>query len=191
MVKLKDLIPLQKNVSIDLDNCTILQHEKDTDKNIARYVLEKDGRYYYREDNGTQTNFCHEIIVDWVPFPSYTVYAYTPDDLHIYQIESGRASLVFSYLPLDLKCITPGMRCSYDGHTLEYVDSSHLKFDGRILPVENSTEYTYQILKTKLRGIDGAKGIFRFFENIAEEGKHTVPLWFCRWKRVFEFYQNR
>lgn len=191
MVKLKDLLSLQKDIVLDLNACTVLQQETDLDKGVIRYVLQKDEQYYYGQDFGDHRIISQEIVVDWTPFPHRVIYAYTPDAHHIYQVETGLDSLVFSYCPLALSDIEPGMQCSYDGHTLEYVNSSHLKFDGRILPVENSTEFTYQILKTKLRGIDGAKGIFRFFDSIAEEGKHTVPFWYCRWNRIFEFYQNK
>ena len=156
-----------------------------------QYILEKDGRFFYREDHEGELVCCYEIVVDWRPFGGkYTVYAFTPDDLHVYQVETGRKRIGnFNILQMDLDLIQPGMSCTYNGSILEYIDESHVSFDGRKVSVEADTEYTYKIQKGKIKARNGARGLYRFFDLVAEEGKYKAcPFWCPVWWKFFELY---
>lgn len=190
MVELEKLKTLEKNPLLDLQECRIIQQDT-TDNGHTLYVLEKDGRYFYREEHNDKLLFCNEMVVDWLPFGGmYTVYAFTPDDLHVYQVETGRERLGhFTIQKLNPALIQPGMKCSYYGNTLEYIDENHLSFDGHIVRVDPDPEFTYKALETKIRATDGAKGLFRFLEQVAEEGKYCrCPFWCTAWWKFFEKY---
>ena len=53
----------------------------------------------------------------------------------------------------------------------EIVAEDAISFDGRTLPVVSDSGYTFKLLKTKIRAEDGARGLFRFLDEIAERGK--------------------
>ena len=193
MDNLEKLKTWEKNPVLDLSECRIIQQDI-IDSGHTKYVLEKDGRFFYREEHDSDVLFCYEMSVDWQPFGGkYTVYAFTPDDLHVYQVETGRQNIGrFNILQLGLEQIKPGMKCSYHGNTLEYINESHLSFDGNIVRVEADPEFTYRALKTKILAAHGAKGMYQFMEQVAEESKFCpVPFWCTVWWKFFEKYATK
>lgn len=180
---------LEKHTELDLSKCTIIQQDTSEPGN-TKYILERNGRYFYREETAGSVIRCCEIAVDWKPFGKYTVFAFTPDDLHVYQLEAGRERIGnFTILQIDPDLIRPGMHCTYHGNKLEYIDNNHVSFDGSPVLVENDAEFTYKALARKIKAMGGAKGLYRFLEQVAEESKHKdCPFWCTAWWQFFERY---
>lgn len=59
------------------------------------------------------------------------------------------------------------------GHTVA-LDGDHLVVDGKRIPVTEDREWAWKIMKTKIRAIGGAKGLFIELENSAEERKNGI-----------------
>ena len=90
---------------------------------------------------------------------------------------------------MEEKQITENMICNYDGMTVEYVNENELKFNGKSVAIVKDSAYTYSMLKTKIKAAGGAKGLFIFLENIAEEGKQTkYPFWSTVWSKMHKLY---
>ena len=190
MIKLEQLISAEKNAVLDLASCTIVSEEITND--FSKFILEKDGKYYFREEQEGKQISCFEIIPSWKPFPHVTVFAFTPDNLHTYEVESGRKSFgYFEVRQLGNDQIFPGMTCTYRNDTLEYEDESHVKFNGKSILIKPDSGYTYRGLKKSIRARDGAKGFFRFMENIAEQSKQNPYPVFCfAWEALFKKYAS-
>ena len=130
---------------------------------------------------------CFEIALSWVPFEEVYIFNYTPDDLHIYEIDS-RSPSKFEAKHLKENQITENMACCYNGMTVEYVNENELKFNGKPIVIVNDSNWVHKLLKTKIRANGGAKGLYIFLENIAEEGKIKYPFWKKSWEHIQEFY---
>ena len=89
MVKLEQLMTLDKSSVVDIRYCNIVSDATDEDKNRRRRILEQDGCYYFQEMIGGEVTRCCEIAVDWKPANGRTQFAFTPDDRHVYYLRKG------------------------------------------------------------------------------------------------------
>lgn len=183
MVKLEELKKLEKRASVELRYCEIVADTTDEAENERTRVLKDGDRYFYHKMRGGEIVECFELALSWKPFDGVLVFAYTPDDRHEYQIDVRRGDgSVFrigspDVVPLGSDVVELGDRCEYGGHTVEIVTEDAIKFDGRTLPVVSDSEYTYKLQNRQIRAQGGARGLFRFLDGIAEEGKlRRLPL---------------
>ena len=181
MVELEKLITLEKNpADVDIRYCEIIADVMDEEKNERARILREGAefpRYYYHKMRCGEVVDCFEIALSWKPLGKIYVFAYTPDNRHEYEIDVRRGEDgVFrigkpSVIPISTNVIEIGDRCEFRGHTVEIVAEDAINFDGRTLPVVSDSGYTFKLLKTKIRAKDGARGLFRFLDEIAERGK--------------------
>lgn len=195
MVKLEELKKLGKQSSVEIPYCEIVADVTDEEANERRRVLKNGERYFFHKMRGGEVVECFEIVLSWKPFPDVLIFAYTPDNRHEYQIDVRKgndgAFRIHSpdVIPLSTSVIEIGDRCEYGGHTVEIIAEDAIKFDGRTLPVVSDSEYTYKLLKTKIRAQNGARGLFRFLDEIAERGKmEKYPLFHQAYETFAEKY---
>lgn len=190
MIKLEKLIPLEKAPVVDISQCNILENWYDEDKYIRTRILQKDGRYFLHKEKTNGETSCVEVAVDWRIRADRILFAWTPDDRHIYRVESGGVRPLYDILSLELSQIQPGDTCSYKGMTVTYVDKDHLRLNNVLVSVVADSEYTYALRKKWIRAINGAAGLFRFLENIAETyAIKEFPLFECDYRKIFSYYQ--
>lgn len=186
MVKLSDLIQLEKKVDIDIGKA----HWQDTDVELGRIrtVVELDGRYYLRELTDGEITAFFEVAVDWRINAQKTQFAFTPDDRHIYYFCTGQ-KIRYSVRCLDYDQVKPGDTCTYNGMTAEFVHDGKIRLNGKDIPVQTDPNYTYSLLKKKIKAIGGARGLFIFLDRIAEEATTgTLPLFEAVWKKIADHY---
>lgn len=187
MLKLSDLIQLEKKADIDIGKA----HWQDTDVNgdQVRTVVEIDGRYYLREITGGARTACFEVGVDWKISPQKTQFAFTPDDRHIYYFRTGE-KIRYSVRCLDYDQVETGDTCTYNGMTAEFVHDGKIRLNGKDIPVQTDPHYTYNLQKKKIKAIGGARGLFIFLDRIAEEAAAgTLPLFEVVWKKIADKYE--
>lgn len=189
MTRMEELINLEKSSMVDVIYCDFIADVENTEENIRTRILKsrENGKYYYHQMQHGNVIKCFEIALSWVPFENVYVFNYTPDDLHKYEIDSRNPEKL-DVKHLEEKQITENMSCNYDGMTVEYVNEIELKFNGKSVKIVKDDAYTYKMLKTKIRAAGGAKGLYIFLENIAEEGKNKYPLWGTVWRKMHKLY---
>lgn len=189
MTRMEELINLEKNSTVEVMYCDYIADVENVAENIRTRILKSrvNGKYYYHQMQHGNVINCFEIALSWVPFENVYVFNYTPDNLHKYEIDSRNPENLIAK-PLEEKQITENMSCTYKGMTVEYVKEDELKFNGKSVKIIKDDAYTYSMLKTKIKAAGGAKGLFIFLENIAEEGKNKYPFWRSVWKKAHELY---
>lgn len=171
MKKLAELLELEKKSNVEIAYCNYIADYDNEKENIRTRILYDDhsGKYYYHQMQHGNVIKCFEIALDWKPFGEIYIFNFTPDDLHIYEIDS-RMPEKMEIKKLEENLIQPGMKCEYDGMTVEFESENSLKFNGKSIPVEPDGNYVFKLLKTKIRAEGGAKELYRFLENIAANG---------------------
>lgn len=189
MKKLEELIPLEKQSTVDLHYCNILFDEQDEIENTRARIVEQDGRLFYHEMQDGETVRCFEVAESWRPFPDVVVYCYTPDDKHIHEIDS-RFLFAHDALRMDEDLVEAGMTCRYKGHVAEFMDDEHISMDGAALPcIERSSEFVYKLMKRKILAMDGARGLYCFLDQIAERSNMgELPVLSGAWDALLEKY---
>lgn len=170
MVKLEKLVTLEKQSSVEIRYCEIVADATDERRNERARMLKDGERYFFHKMRNGEVVECFEIAVDWKPWEDTIIFAYTPDDQHFYQIDSRVPLAVPNVTALRDWEVQAGDRCQYDGHTVELADGA-IVFDGRKIRVDDTSGYTYKLLKTKILANGGAAGLFCFLDKIAEEYK--------------------
>lgn len=196
MQKLENLITLAKNVSteflFDLIHYgkIIADEETGNGSGTTRYrIFEYQDRYFYNLMHNGNTEKCFEIAVDWKPFKNCTIFAYTPDDKHIYTIDTRNISRIDNIYKLPEALITENMECSYNGVKITYINDNTIAVNDKNIAVETDGSYTIKSLKNKIKANGGAKGLFRWLENISEYGKvESYPLFYQVFKQLAEKY---
>lgn len=168
MKKLEELKTLEKKSEVNVAYCTIISDYTAEEENKRTRILfdEQTGKYYFHQMQNGDVIKCFEIALIWEPFNKFYIFSFTPDDLHICEIDSRRPQ-VFKYTKLQEAQIFPGMMFSADGLTVEYISENCLKINDRYVEIVKDWNYVYKILKTKIRANGGAKGLFIFLENTA------------------------
>lgn len=171
MLKLAELMNLEKESNINLAYVDYVADEDNEAENIRTRLAKsrENGKYYFHQMQNGNVIKCFEIALSWVPFGEFYVFNYTPDDLHIYEIDSRQPAKI-EIKNLDENLINVGMKCEYEGMTVEYESENSLKINGKSIQVVSDSEYVFKLLKRKIRARDGAKGLYRFLENIAANG---------------------
>lgn len=171
MKKLAELLELEKKSNVEIAYCDYIADYDNEKENIRTRILfdAQNGKYYYHQMQHGNVIKCFEIALSWKPFEGVYIFNFTPDDLHIYEIDSRRPEKM-EVRKLEENLINPGMSCEYDGLTVEYESENSLKFNGKSVPVTPDWDYVFKLLKTKIRAQGGAKGLYRFLENIAANG---------------------
>ena len=185
MKKLADLIGLEKASSVEIRYCEIIADKEDGERRCR--ILKNGERYFYHEMRNGEVFRCFEMAESWRPFAGkFIVFAYTPDDRHVYEIESRNPTLYPSIHKLDRPMI--GDSAVFQGHTLELADGAII-MDGKKIPVEQDHTYAWKLMKTKIRAIGGAEELFSEMELMAEEAKNGIfPLFEQLWKIIAEKY---
>ena len=187
MIKLDDLISLDKHPAIDPAACNTVFDSVDKNNNRQR-ILEADGRFFYYETSGDNVTAYFEIAVAWKPFPGTTIYAYTPDNRHIYEFHV-RNHISRYVMKLNEEQVRPGDTCQFDNMTLEYQDESHLILNGKRIPIKQDTEYTYSLRRSMICAAGAAAGLYVFLEHIAEQEKAGIlPLFYDTWHKIAKKY---
>lgn len=192
MYKLSDLLNLEKSCNIHLTMVEFLVDEIDEEKNTRqRIVKDSDGRYFYHSMKDGEVTDCFEIYPHWKPVCNRIMFVYTPDGRHPREIEANLVSnrLFFRERAIPMEELIAGDKAEYNGNTVEFVDDETVRFNGNAVQVVVDHEYTYKLLKNKIRAIDGARGLFHFLDGIAEEGKFmAVPFFSTAFDAIAEMY---
>ena len=190
MTRMEELISLEKNPTVEIMYCDYIADVENSAENIRTRILKSrvNGKYYYHQMQHGNVIKCFEIALSWVPFENVYIFNYTPDDLHKYEIDSRNPEKL-NAKALEEKQIVENMSCNYNGMIVEYVNENELKFNGKSVTIVKDSAYTYSMLKKKIKAAGGAKGLFIFLENIAEEGKQTkYPFWSTVWNKMHKLY---
>ena len=176
MKRLEDLIPLEKRSTVEIRYCDIIADKTNEEENTRTRILFDSftGKYYFHQMQNGEITKCFEIALSWRPFGKVDIFCFSPDDLHIYEIDSG-APDKFKVLRLTENLITPGMAAGYDGLTVEYAAEDELRLNGKSVKVTPDSDYTYKLMKTKICASGGAKGLFCFLENCMETSRLEEP----------------
>lgn len=185
MKKLEDLLPLEKEHTID-HFCMMdyIADNIDERENVRRRIVcdRRDGRYFYNEMKDGETVKCFEMMLDRKPFDGVSIFAFTPDNIHICTMDS-RAPGKIDWLTLKDGQIESGMSFNYHGNNVTFIDDSHIGINGNAVLVEKDSSYAYKCLKRKIKANGGARGLFAFMENSAKIGLFYGPM-----MKIFEMY---
>lgn len=191
MVKLEQLKTLEKNSNVELCYCDYIADKQNKEENIRTRILfdKKSKKYYFHKMQNGNIIECFEIALSWKPFEYVLIFAYTPDDIHIYEIDSRMPETSkHEVKKLKNNQVVTGMECMYKDVIIQYMNETELKINGKIFVVEPISGYVYKLLKTKIQAMGGAKEFFIFLENIAEESKLNLPLFSNVYDRIKELY---
>ena len=190
MIKFDNLLNLEKTSNIDIRYCDIISDVENEAENIRTNILQsrENGKYYFYQMQHGNIIKCFEIALSWRPFEGVYIFNYTPDNLHRYEIDSRNPGK-HNPKKLEENQIVKNMTCSYNGITVEYVNENELKFNEKPVKIENDLSFTYSLMKSKIKASGGAKGLYIFLENIAEEGKHEkYPLFRQAYDNIRKLY---
>lgn len=183
MKKLEDLMNLEKQSAVEIRYCEIVADAEE--ENRRARILKSGDRYFYHEMQDGEVIKCFEVAVSWKPTSTITIFAFTPDGRHVYEIDSRNPLRVNV---MRLKTASRGDQCRYNGHSVELSDNAII-FDGRSIPVLDDHEYAWKLMKTKIRAIGGAFGLFIELEHMAEEAKNGIyPLFASLYDMLAEKY---
>ena len=188
MVEFETLKQLEKNSNVRLDSCDYIADQSDEEENVRIRILQNyDGKYYYHKMQNGNILECFEIAFNWEPFRDVKIFTFTPDDIHIYEIDT-RSLFKFESKRLDLEQITPGLKCGFRGNTIEYIAENAIKINDNIVKVEANPDYVYKCLKTKIKAQNGAKGLYQFFDREAEAEKLNHSVYSCLILKIIKQY---
>lgn len=180
MKKLCELVTLEKHSDIDLCYCNIIAKTDFDDETGVKTVriLEDGGRYFYHEMKNGKNIRCFEVALSWKPFENVMVFAFTPDNIHVYEFDTRKESgervgrfCGFESMKIDESLIVPGMSCECSGVSVSIISDSQISANGKIIKVKPDSDFVYSLQKTQIKAIGGARGLFRFLENIAENSR--------------------
>lgn len=180
MKKLCDLVNLEKSSSVNFRYCEIIaMREKETDDGAETVRILRDGeRYFYHEMKNGDFVQCFEIALSWEPFENVKVFAFTPDNLHVWQFETrkrdnSRVADVSSFevMKLDENLIVEGMACKCLGVCACFESDCMISINGKSVKVKPCYDFVYCLQKSQIKAIGGAAGLYRFLENIAENSR--------------------
>jgi len=173
MKRISELLTLEKESNVKIQYCDIIADRTNETDNIRIRILHdpKSGKYYYHKMQNGEIVKCFEIAISWQPSQNYSIFAFTPDDMHVYELDQ-RTPEKIEIRSLQENQIEIGMKCEYDGMTVEYESENKIKINGKSLEVIPDYGYVFKLLKTRIRAQGGAKGLYRFLENIAAKGNH-------------------
>lgn len=188
MVEFETLKQLEKNPNIRLDYCDYIADQSDEEENIRIRILQNyDGKYYYHKMQHGNVLECFEIAFSWEPFHDVKIFAFTPDGIHIYEIDT-RNLFKFESKKIDSERITPGLKCDFRGNTIEYITENAIKINNNVVKVEANPDYIYKCLKTKIKAQNGAKGLYQFFDKEAEAAKLHYSAYDCLILQIIKQY---
>lgn len=180
MKKLCDLINLKKKSKVNLHYCNIIAKTDFDDEQGVKTarVLENDGRYFYHEMRNGDFVRCFEVALSWEPFENVKVFAFTPDNLHVWQFETrkrdnSRVADVSSFevMSIDENLISNGMECECLGVVVCLESDCMISINGKSVKVKPCYDFVYCLQKSQIKAIGGAAGLYRFLENIAENSR--------------------
>lgn len=168
LVTVEELKGLEKRSEVKIAYCDIIADYTDEEENKRTRILynRKNDRYYYHQMKDGKIVQCFEMMLTRKPFGEFYVFNFTLDNVHLYEVNSRNPANI-EIKKLDEDMINEGMACEFEGMKVEFESENTLKFNGKSVPIVNDWGYTYKLLKTKIRAQGGAKGLFRFLENIA------------------------
>ena len=179
MKSFDELVKLEKCSFIDLENSAEISCQTNPMEDICTRIVSYESRFFYHQTKNNKVIQCFEIALDFEPFDDVKLFSYTPDDLHRYRVDS-RFPEIPTVLRLEENRINPGMSCSYHGNEFQYMGDGCLLLNGVALPpVVPDVEFGFKLTKNKILAIGGAKGLFAFLDQIAEQAKHDPHPLFC------------
>lgn len=200
MVKFEVLQALEKSSNIDLRYCEIIAVNTVDDESgcTTKRVVKADERYYMHIMHNGNVVQCFEVALSWQPWENVLVFAFTPDNIHEYQFDvrgdknsrpNEKRICNYDIKQIDFSRIKHGMKCSYNNHTIELINDEYISINGKIITVEKDYNYTYKLMKSKIKANAGAKGLFAFLDEIAENGKITnFPSLYFVFDKIAEKY---
>ncbi len=176
MVEFEVLKQLEKAPTINIRETNIIaQNDFDDETGCTTVrVLENNGKYYYHKMHNGEMQQCFEISLSWKPFSSVWVFAFTPDNLHevtfdVREMENpcpnDRKICPFETKKIKEDLIQQGFKFAYKGKTLEYINAETVAVNGKNITVVSDGGYVVKYLKSKVKAIGGAKGLYRVLEN--------------------------
>lgn len=179
MKTLNELIPMEKDCKIHLA-CTDFISDYIGDENNVRIRILKstiDGRYFYHEMKNGYVVKCFEIALDRAPFTGVYVFAYTPDGMHICTIDSRQPHKV-EYRRLKENQVQDGMEFIYKGITFKILNDNAVSIGNKAIVVKEDNNSVFKLLKSSIKAIGGARGLFSFLENecINSNGNYNAYL---------------
>ena len=171
MKRILELLTLEKKSDVKIAYCEIISDYTNEKENTRTRILfdEHTGKYYFHQMKDGKILKCFEIALSWKPFEKIYIFCFTLDDMHVYEIDSRQPEKI-EIKKLEENQISAGMKCEYDGMTVEYESENSLKFNGKSIEVIPESGYVFKLRKRKIYAQDGAKGLYIFLENIAVNG---------------------
>lgn len=171
MKRIAELLTLEKQSDVKIAYCEIIADYMNESENLRTRILFDNytRKYYYHQMQDGKVLKCFEMALSWKPFEGIYIFVFTLDDMHVYEIDSRQPEKI-EIKKLEENQISAGMKCEYDGMTVEYETDNKLKFNGKSIEVVPDLSYVFKLLKRKIYAQDGAKGLYRFLENIAANG---------------------
>lgn len=175
MKTLEELKLLEKSSTVTLAYTDYIADVEDIKDNTRKRILRSriDGRYFYHEMKNGEVVQCFEMALSWAPFPDVSIFAWTPDGIHVCVMDSRFPGRV-EYKPLSWFSITSGMKCALNGVTVEFLDNSAIAVNGKRIPVIADSGYTYKLMKRQIKAEGGARGLFSYLENNAKENFNSL-----------------
>lgn len=166
MNALSDLITLEKQSTINPDDCEIITDKIFDDIRICVLFNKDHEKYYYHKSQDGKVIQCFEMALSRCSYKDCYILDFTFDNIHRCWIDS-RIPDTINISSLYDDEINIGMKCKYHIMEVEYESENSLKFNGKSIPVIPDTEYVFRIRKNKIYAKGGAKRLFGFLENIA------------------------
>lgn len=112
-----------------------------------------------------------QIYLTWVPFENRYVFVTTLNGLNLFEIEVFAAEnrVYLEHKEIRYTEIFSGLNYSTKinnvYYTVEYIDQNTLKLNGNLINIVECSQYVYKCLKTQIKAIDGANGLYCFIFN--------------------------
>lgn len=164
---------------------------RNEDMNTRYRILECEGRYYYHEMKDGYVIHCFEIAESWKPFEGVTIWAYTPDNFHVVEIDSR---YIWNHEVKDIPGRDPeqGDFFDYKDNSVIYHNRETLIVNGKPIKVIPDSEYVYSFKRKKsIRAMGGAAGLFNFLDHIAFSNSNPLyshSLFSDRLEQFIEIY---
>jgi hypothetical protein len=189
---------LEQNVQIDDTYELLIDQNNPVMGNPVKLYVKGNDFYYQTEKGAFQLRFLREPKNDLQETKNYTAYAcfYSPDNVHVHIVKFNLIHGVIcapDCLRLEDEQIKAGMSATYGGLTVTLTDDTHLTFTkgekSVTKEVLHDSRYAWKFTKKYISGINGARGVFRELENIAEHGTvEKVPMFESIYKKIEDKY---
>ena len=182
MIKNEILLNLERNINekqafemLRYSSDFIVDVENRAEDKRCR-ILEFENRFFFHAMKNGEIIECFEVAESWKPFDGVTVWAYTPDRIHVVEIDSRNIEK-HCVLNSTIQEFSDGASFTDSGNTV-ILDGENLIVNEKKISVISDSEFIYNLKNKKnIRAKGGASGLYSFLEHIS----------FCKSNSIYNY----